>query len=573
MHIADLAPGDEKSASLDLSRFEVVRIASPEDPLFELAYDALDREFGAIDELETRDVLRRRLGRPAEDPMTYEMLLVRCEGAVAAVRDHTVLLSDGEAFVHLSHALVMPVWRRTGLAGWLRAWPVESARRCLGESSGEITLVAEMEHLSPLHPERFPRLRAYEKAGFFKVDPSVVPYVQPDFRPPEIIDQSGERRPLPFSLVVRRIGARDRNHDPDCGAAPDYRASVCDVWSGVSHHGNGRGATGHPCAWGSAGDNRLDSTDAMITAFHHPGFAAPIGPHIMPMQKFARVAEALRDMRGVQIEEPAPISEGDLLRIHSPDYVAAIKTGQPRELAESQKFPWSPALFPSVCLTNGGVLAAARRALRDGVSAALASGFHHACADHGEGFCTFNGLVVAAEAMRAAGEIQSAAFLDLDLHYGNGTAALVAARPHLYALSVYGNDYANNTPFRDVHVRHHADGSNHYSVALPAGCDGPSLLARLGESLPRLGKPDVLIYQAGADPYFEDPYSPLALTHEDLYERDCMVFRFAHEHRIPIAWVLAGGYTSDLDKVVRVHVNTFKACLDVFSASSAANGH
>ena len=83
--------------------------------------------------------------------------------------------------------------------------------------------------------------------------------------------------------------------------------------------------------------------------------------------------------------------------------------------------------------------------MQDGVSAALVSGFHHACADHGEGFCTFNGLVVALDALVAAGEIRTAAVLDMDLHYGNGTAQLCAARPHVFALSLYGNDYWDNS--------------------------------------------------------------------------------------------------------------------------------
>ncbi len=83
------------------------------------------------------------------------------------------------------------------------------------------------------------------------------------------------------------------------------------------------------------------------------------------------------------------MTETDLLRVHTPKYAEAIKTGQPRELAESQKFPWSPELFSSVCLTNGGVLAAGKQALRDGVSGALASGFHHSSADHGRGVLHF----------------------------------------------------------------------------------------------------------------------------------------------------------------------------------------
>ena len=304
--------------------------------------------------------------------------------------------------------------------------------------------------------------------------------------------------------------------------------------------------------------------------FHHPGFAAPLGDHIMPISKFALVAERIREvLPEVEIAAPDPVSEADLARVHSPDYISAIRTGQPRELAESQKFPWSPELFPSVCLTNGGVLAAARVALEQGTSAALASGFHHSCADHGEGFCTFNGLVVALEVLRAEGKIRTAAVLDLDLHYGNGTASLAATRPWLRALSIYGNDYWQNICYRDVRERRHADGVNHFSVPMipSGGSDRGVLMEALDQNLGWLlaeGRPDILLYQAGADPLRDDPYSPLDLSHEDLMERDRMVFEFAKSNDLPVAWVLAGGYSKDIRKVVDVHVNTALVWSEVF---------
>lgn len=300
--------------------------------------------------------------------------------------------------------------------------------------------------------------------------------------------------------------------------------------------------------------------------YYHPGFAAPLGEHIMPIRKFGLVAEALSSVKGIQILAPAPVTEADILRVHDADYVHAVRTGQPRELAESQKFPWSPELYPSVLLTNGGVLAAARTAMMEGISGALASGFHHAGPDRGEGFCTFNGLVVAAGALRSEGKIQTVAILDLDLHYGNGTARLAASRPWLRALSIYGNDYWKNTPFRDVSIRHHEDGPNHFSVPIPpSGAeDGTNLLALLDEFLPWLvqsAPPDLLLFQAGADPLAKDPYSPLSLTATDLRNRDEAVFRFAKAAGIPVAWVLAGGYSPEILDIIEVHKNTALAAL------------
>ena len=309
------------------------------------------------------------------------------------------------------------------------------------------------------------------------------------------------------------------------------------------------------------------TSHGVITAYHHPGFAAPLGDHVMPMRKFQLVADALAGRAGVKVEAPAPIAVDDLLRVHTAAYVDAVRTGEPRELAESQKFPWSPALWPSVLLTNGGLLAAATRALDDGVAAAIASGFHHSHADHGEGFCTFNGLVVAAEALRAAGRVQRVAVLDLDLHYGNGTASLCATRPWLTNCSIYGNDYFQNKPYRDVEIRRHEDGPNHVSFALPNGSGRAVLLETLERGIAALlaaGRPDLVLYQAGADPYREDPYSPLDLDHDDLRERDRLVFAWARKQGLPIAWVLAGGYTPDVSKVVDVHVGTFDAAQSAY---------
>jgi acetoin utilization deacetylase AcuC-like enzyme len=308
-----------------------------------------------------------------------------------------------------------------------------------------------------------------------------------------------------------------------------------------------------------------------VRAFYSPRYAAPLGKHRMPIRKFGLVADEVVKWPWVRLEEPGPLGEEDFLRVHDPQYIQAVKTGEPRKLAESQRFPWSPELYPSVCHTSGGLYAAALAALeRGGAAAALVSGFHHSHRTRGEGYCTFNGLVTVGERLRKEGKIQRLAVLDLDLHYGNGTAQLAVTRPWLRTLSIYGNDYWEDTTYREVVPCRHQDGENHRSAALPNGSgrdtlmetlarETPWLLGNSPEGSPGSERPDLLLYQAGADPYFEDPYSPLTLNHEDLLARDEWVFRWAKEQGLPIAWVLAGGYTEDVSKVVRVHVNTFEA--------------
>lgn len=201
----DLAPGDGRSAALDLAGFDISRLRSIDDPLFDAAYGLLWDEFGARHEMELRDTLARRFAlAPA---MLYEMVFVRKAGAPAAVRDHTAIPAGDEVLVHLSHNLVLPEWRRGGLAGWMRALPLLAAREL--SSGAPVTLVAEMEPPLPGDPEREIRLRAYGKAGFRKIDPRAVRYHQPDFRAPAIIDGEGGPRPVPFQLLLRQVGRED----------------------------------------------------------------------------------------------------------------------------------------------------------------------------------------------------------------------------------------------------------------------------------------------------------------------------------------------------------------------------
>ncbi len=211
--VADLAPGDGRACGFDWTGLRVTRVQEPTSPLFERVVARLLEEFGARGELERREVLAARLGWRPEQPIggwarRYEMMVVERAGEIVAMRDHTAMVGDaGDAIVHLSHVLVEPAWRGSGLAAWLRALPLVTARECAAAASRAgraITLVAEMEAAS-LGPAATRRLRSYERAGFRKIDPERVAYAQPDFRAPAEIDATGVR-PLPLTLVVRRVG-------------------------------------------------------------------------------------------------------------------------------------------------------------------------------------------------------------------------------------------------------------------------------------------------------------------------------------------------------------------------------
>ncbi len=208
----DLAPTDTKSLSADLSSIRLHRVTSATDPHFAPAYDHLHAEFAAANELESGTILAARLARSPTDlhsghALHYELLYLTDDlGSFAAVRDHTAIVNPAtpHVIVHLSHNLIAPTWRRTGLAGWLRALPLQTARALLEihnlPPDAPITLVAEMEPANPSDPANTTRLAAYSKAGFLSLDPTHLDYHQPDFRASPSIPQ-----PIPLSLLIRRV--------------------------------------------------------------------------------------------------------------------------------------------------------------------------------------------------------------------------------------------------------------------------------------------------------------------------------------------------------------------------------
>ncbi|MBX7156961.1 MAG: hypothetical protein K1X66_01050 [Verrucomicrobiae bacterium] len=216
----DLAPGDRRVLESDWSGLRLHRVESDADPVFELAYEKLWQEFGHRNEVETRETLARRMRWDPRQSfrgchLLYQMMVFFWEQAgkkeFMAVRDHTAIvcekLSAPQVVVHLSHVLVEEKWRRSGVAGWLRTLPLQTARECLkkaGLSERPITLVGEMEAWDETKLDRVIRLKAYAKAGYKMVDPKI-DYWQPDFRSSEQIDAS-YLQPVPLCLMVRRVG-------------------------------------------------------------------------------------------------------------------------------------------------------------------------------------------------------------------------------------------------------------------------------------------------------------------------------------------------------------------------------
>jgi acetoin utilization deacetylase AcuC-like enzyme len=235
---------------------------------------------------------------------------------------------------------------------------------------------------------------------------------------------------------------------------------------------------------------------------------------------------------GVELVEPMPLGGEELTRVHDPEYVRAVETGNPRELAESQGFPWDPGLWPMVRSSNGGAVAAAGAALQDGVAGSLSSGLHHARRWTGAGFCTFNGLVLAAKQALAEGA-RSVLILDLDAHCGGGTASLIERDPSIWMVdvSVNGFDCYSGSDRARLEI---VEESARYLAAIR---DQIETVDRLGPAL------DLCLYNAGMDPFEGCSTGGLAgVTREILADRERMVFEWCRARRLPIAFVLAGGY-------------------------------
>jgi acetoin utilization deacetylase AcuC-like enzyme len=264
------------------------------------------------------------------------------------------------------------------------------------------------------------------------------------------------------------------------------------------------------------------------------------------------VAESLQTepVAGVEFVAPEPVTEALLCEMHDPAYVTAVRTGAPRALAESQGFAWDALLWPSVCASTGGALAAADVALREGCAGSLSSGLHHARRDQGQGYCTFNGLALAARHALASGA-NSVLILDLDAHCGGGTHSLVTEEPRIRHADIAVDPYDSYTPSGDNRFELVGDPARY----LPALHE---LLANLED-----GRYGLCLYNAGMDPHEGCAVGGLAgITEEILAERERLVFAWLRARAIPVAFVLAGGYVGprlSQEKLVALHRLTVAA--------------
>lgn len=276
--------------------------------------------------------------------------------------------------------------------------------------------------------------------------------------------------------------------------------------------------------------------------------------HRFPVTKYRMLREAVARapwMSAHQFVTAHAAVKDDLYRVHHQDYVDRMHAGTMTSVEMRRiGFPWSEAMYERTCRAVGATLAAATEARRAGVAVTLAGGTHHACRDHGEGYCVFNDVAVAAVTLHAQHRIRRALVIDLDVHQGNGTAEIMSAHEWCYTFSMHG---AKNYPFRkipsdcDIAFADHT-GDDEYLSTLHTALDHVVHAAR----------PDIVFYVSGADAYSGDSLGRLSLSKAGLLERDRMVAQYVQQYGVPCVVTMAGGYAYDIADTVAIHVETVR---------------
>ncbi|MGY4003708.1 histone deacetylase [Aeromonas sanarellii] len=289
-----------------------------------------------------------------------------------------------------------------------------------------------------------------------------------------------------------------------------------------------------------------------LRIFYHPHYSALVLPerHRFPLAKYQALFERLGDL-GYPLTEAPPASRDQIMRVHDADYVDAALQGRLDQAAIRRLcFPWSPLLIERTLRSVGATLAASRHALEQGCGLQISGGYHHAHRDFGSGFCLFNDLVIAARTCLDEGRCERVLIVDLDVHQGDGSAALCAGSRDIITLSLHGE---HNFP------RHKP--ASHLDFALPSGMGDDAYLETLAQALSlalRLHAPDLILYQAGVDVHRDDELGYLSLTDAGVRQRDAMVFDYAVRHGLPIAAVPGGGYRRDWQQLIPLHLCLFE---------------
>lgn len=293
-----------------------------------------------------------------------------------------------------------------------------------------------------------------------------------------------------------------------------------------------------------------------MKAFYADHFVLPLPEgHRFPMSKYALLRQRLLDEGILTLDDlhiPDAATDEEILRCHDADYLQRMKTG----MLSSQEirrigFPWSPQMVERSRRSSGATIAAARAAIGgDGVAVNLAGGTHHACRDHGEGYCVFNDAAIAARAMQAEGLARRVVIIDTDVHQGNGTADIVGSDPTIFAFSIHGE---KNFPFRKI--------PGDLDIGLADGTTDDVYLEMVEEGTRRAilsANPDFAVFVSGADPYAGDRLGKLNISKAGLAQRDALVLDLCSAAGLTVAIAMGGGYAHNVQDIVDIHLQTVR---------------
>lgn len=285
--------------------------------------------------------------------------------------------------------------------------------------------------------------------------------------------------------------------------------------------------------------------------------------HRFPMQKYTMIPQRLLNegtITEANFFTPQKLTESEILTTHTAEYWHKLKT-QTLSAKEARAigFEMKPELVERGRYIAHATYECALYAQKFGISMNVAGGTHHSFADHGEGFCVFNDVCIASNLLLERGQAQRILVVDLDVHQGNGNASIMADENRVFVFSMHGE---KNYPFRKI--------PSDLDIDLPNDTGDEAYLQILTETLPRLiddFRPDMMFYQSAVDVLASDKLGKLAMSMAGCKRRDEFVLQTAKDNGIPVAVVMGGGYSEDINDVIEAHCNTFRLAKSMFFAN------
>lgn len=298
----------------------------------------------------------------------------------------------------------------------------------------------------------------------------------------------------------------------------------------------------------------------MLELFYTDHYELPLPDgHRFPKDKYRLLREELQRDSRFRFHAAPLADEAIVARAHDPEYVRQFREGSLTAAAMRKiGFPWSTGLVERTFASVGGTLAATESAYHTGFGGTLAGGTHHAFHAEGSGYCVFNDIAVAIAQVRERRWARRVAVLDLDVHQGDGTAAMCAGDEEVLTVSVHGK---NNFPFRKQRSA--------IDIELEDGAGDEQYLASVMDVLPRIAgfAPEFVFYQSGVDALASDKLGKLNVSPEGMAARDRAVFGWVRARRVPVVVTMGGGYSNPIALTVAAHAATYRTAAELLNGA------